>query len=504
MRIGFIRALLAAVLVASPFGVQARGTNVDWLMYNGTYTGDRFSPLAQINRNNVSRLRPLCAFQLGELGPMQAGPVIHNGVMFITTETSTYAIDAANCRLKWKNTYKPVGPQQGRANRGVALLDGKLFRGTPDAHLLALDEHTGKTLWDVTVADSSNGSSTIAAPLAWNGKVYMGIAGSELGVKGKMYAFDAKDGHVVWSFDLIPTGNQPGAETWGNADAALTGGGGVWTTFTLDPSDGSLYIPVGNPAPDFSADYRPGANLYTCSIVVLDANTGKLRWYYQVIPHDYHDWDMAAAPAIFRAANGKKIIGFAAKNGYLYTMDAAPHKILNRVAVTTVSNQSAPLTTEGTHYCPSIGGTEWNGPAYSPIDKLEYVDAVDWCTTVRLGEVRYIKGQVFLGTANGYGTPDKSSSGWLTAVDPLTGKIAWRFHSDAPMVAAVTPTAGGLVFSGEMSGDFRVFNSATGKILYTFNTGGSVAGGIATYMIGGKQYVAVVSGNRSRTAFAAA
>jgi glucose dehydrogenase len=230
--------------------------------------------------------------------------------------------------------------------------------------------------------------------------------------------------------------------------------------------------------------------------------TGKLRWYYQAIPHDYHDWDMAAAPAIFTAANNEQLITFAPKNGYLYTLDYKTHALLYKVPVTTVANQDAPLTADGTHYCPSIGGTEWNGPAYSPVDKLIYVDAVDWCTTVKLGSVRYIKGQLFLGTSNGYGNPDASSTGWITAVDPLTGKPAWKFHAPSPMVAAVTPTAGGLVFSGDTDGNFYAFNSTTGKRLYSFYTGGSVAGGIATYMVNGKQYVAVTSGNQSRTSFA--
>jgi alcohol dehydrogenase (cytochrome c) len=500
----FLRALLlAATVVGLPAAAFGAGPiNTDWLMYNRDYQGDRFSSLAQINRQNVGHLHPVCAFQLGVLGPMQAGPVVHNGVMFITNEHNTYAINATTCKVKWATPYKATGVEQGRANRGVALLDGKIFRGTPDAHLLALDEATGKVLWNVTVRDSSDGSSTISAPIAWRNLVFMGSAGSESGVRAKMYAFDVNDGHVVWTFDLVPTGDEAGANTWENPDTALTGGGGTWSSFALNPADGTLFIPVGNPAPDFLEAYRPGANLYTSSILALDAMTGKLRWYYQAIPHDYHDWDMAAAPAIFTAANNEQLITFAPKNGYLYTLDYKTHALLYKVPVTTVANQDAPLTADGTHYCPSIGGTEWNGPAYSPVDKLIYVDAVDWCTTVKLGSVRYIKGQLFLGTSNGYGNPDASSTGWITAVDPLTGKPAWKFHAPSPMVAAVTPTAGGLVFSGDTDGNFYAFNSTTGKRLYSFYTGGSVAGGIATYMVNGKQYVAVTSGNQSRTSFA--
>ena len=491
---------LAVVLTLTVAGLgRAATTDTDWLMYNGSYTGDRYSALDQINKTNAGSLHPVCAFQLGELGPMEAGPVIHNGVMFVTSMDNTFALDARTCKQIWKYAYTSTGLHIGRLNRGVAVLDGRVFRGTPDSHMIALDEKTGSLLWNVPVTDSSDGSSTIAAPVAWNGKVYMGIAGGDLGARGKMFAFDAADGHQLWSFDLVPTGNEFGANTWGHADSALTGGGATWTNFTLDTQNHTIFVPVGNPGPDFSTAYRPGDNLFTCSIVALDANTGKLQWYYQVIPHDYHDWDQAAAPAIFTAANGKRMITFAGKNGFLYTLDYASHKLLNKVAVTTIANQDAPLTIEGTHYCPSIGGTEWNGPAYSPLDKLTYVDAVDWCTTTKLGEVRYIKGHTFLGSGNGYGQSDKENSGWLTAVDPITGKTAWKYHASLPMVAAVTPTAGGVVFAGEMAGDFDAFDSANGKKLYSFNTGGAIAGGIAPYTIDGKEYIAVTSGNQSRT-----
>ncbi len=493
--------VLVAFSIPAFVGAQP-GRNVDWMMYNGTYTSERYSSLAQINRQNAGSLHAVCAFQLGQLGAMQAGPVIHNGIMFVTTQTTTFAIDARTCQQKWKSTYKSVGPEQGIANRGVALLGGKLFRGTPDAHLIAIDEKTGTTLWDTKVADSSDGSSIIAAPIAWRDKVYAGLAGSELGVKGKMFALDVNDGHIVWTFDLIPTGSQTGADSWGRADSAVTGGGGTWTSYTLDPTDGSLFIPVGNPGPDFSADYRPGANLFTCSIVVLDANTGQLKWYFQEVPHDFHDWDTAAAPALFTAVTGKSMVAFAGKDGYLVTLDRTSHKVVSKVAVTAISNVSAPLTTEGTHFCPgTLGGVEWNGPAYSRLEKLTYVNAVDKCTTLKLGEARYVRGQAFLGSGNGFGVGDAEARGWLTAVNPITGKIAWRYRADSPMTAAVTPTAVGVVLTGSMSGWFLAFDSATGKVLYRFNTGGSVAGGVATYMIDGKQYVAVDSGNVARTPF---
>jgi alcohol dehydrogenase (cytochrome c) len=497
----FTGAALCAVLVSLIGGSAVASSSDDWLGYNGSYAGDRYSTLSQINNGNVAQLHPVCAFQFGELGPAQTAPTVAGGVIYLTDDESTYALDAKTCMLRWKNTYTDAGVKAGLANRGVALLDGKLFRGTPDSHLIAIDAATGKTLWDSVVSDSSDGSNTAAAPLAWQGKVFIGIAGSEDGVKGRIMAFSAEDGKPLWTFSTVATGNDPGASTWGDASTTATGGGGTWSSFGLDPQTGTLFVPVGNPGPDFSADYRPGANLYTSSIVALDANTGKLRWYYQLVPHDYHDWDAAAPPALFTAADGKPMLAFAGKSGILFTMNYATHKIVAKTPVTTISNADAPFTQEGTHFCPgTLGGVEWNGPAYSSTSKLVYVNAVDWCSVVKLGEVRYLRGKQFLGSGNGMGVKDASGgTGWLTAVDPLTGNVAWKYHSPSLMVAAVTATAGGLVFTGELNGAFDAFDAAGGKLLYTFNTGGSVAGGIATYMVDRKQYVAVMSGNQSRT-----
>jgi alcohol dehydrogenase (cytochrome c) len=500
MRIPLMAALWAALALS--LGANAGAwSNDDWLGYNGSYAGDRYSTLAQINAGNVARLHPVCVFQLGELGPAQTAPVIAGGVMYVSSDETTFALDAKTCRLIWKNTYTSTGPKQGLASRGVALLDGTVFRGTPDSHLIAIDAKTGRTLWNVQVSDSSDGSNTVAAPLAWQGKVFIAIAGSEDGVKGKTMAYSAADGKLLWTFNAIASGGDPGASTWGNAEATATGGGGTWSSFALDPASGTLFVPVGNPGPDFSADYRPGANLYTSSIVALDANTGKLRWYYQLVPHDYHDWDAAAPPVLFRGPNGKPMMAFAGKSGYLFTIDYTTHKLISKVPVTTIRDADKPLTTDGTHFCPgTLGGVEWNGPAYSPRDKLTYVNAVDWCSTVKLGEVRFVRGKQFLGSANGTGVKDpQGSTGWLSAIDPLSGKVAWRYHAPSLLIAAVTPTAGGLLFTGETTGEFDAFDSANGKVLYRFNTGGSLGGGIATYAVDGKQYVVAVSGNQSRT-----
>ena len=245
-----------------------------WLMYNKGYMGQRYSPLDQVNADNVSGLRRVCTFDTKDDGGFQATPQMYKGVLFFTQMYRTFAIDAATCKPLWVHKYKPAGTSVLTTNRGVAIADGVIYRGTPDAHLIALDAGTGKPLWDTKVADSSVGYFLSAAPVVYNGRVYIGEAGADWGIKAHMYAFDAKTGKKAWTFDLIPTGSQYGANTWQKADSTATGGGSTWTSYTIDAATGLLYVSVGNPAPDFAAQYRPGDNLFTNSVVALNAETG--------------------------------------------------------------------------------------------------------------------------------------------------------------------------------------------------------------------------------------
>ncbi|GAA5534181.1 PQQ-binding-like beta-propeller repeat protein [Deinococcus aluminii] len=473
----------------------------DWLMYNRDYLGQRYSPLDQITAANAGKLQRVCQFKTGQHGAFQVGPVEMNGVLYFTNAHSTFAINAANCNRQWTSTYTPRTAEPQPVDRGVALYDGKLFRGTTDGHLIALDKNTGGTLWDVWVANSNQGYFLSSAPIVWDGKVFIGEAGADWGTQGHVYAFDADTGKLIWTFDVIPTGDQPGADTWDKATTTAHGGGSMWTSYTLDPASGLLYVSVGNPAPDFAGDYRPGKNLYTDSVVVLNAQTGKLAWYAQQIANDYHDWDTAAAPVVYNA-NGKKYMAVADKGGHLYMYDRATHDRLNMIPVTTISNSDAPLTTDGTRFCPgTLGGVEWNGPAYDPQTNTLYVNSVDWCATIKIGPVRYNAGSVFTGTTNGFGTfdPRAKANGWTHAIDASTGDIKWKREAGSPLVAAVTPTAGGVLFTGDQDGNFLVLNAKDGQALYKAGTGGSVAGGVITYKLGDRQYVAVVSGNTSRT-----
>lgn len=473
----------------------------DWPMYNKDYRGQRFSPLKQINTENAGQLRKVCAFPTGEQGSFQPGLVELGGFLYFTDAHHTWSINASTCARQWTSTYTPKTAEPQPVNRGVALYDGKLFRGTGDGHLLALDKNSGNVLWDAWVANSNQGYFLSSAPIVWNKMVFIGEAGADWGTKGHMYAFDADTGRLRWTFDVIPTGDQPGANTWDKASAAAHGGGSMWTSYALDPASGLLYVPVGNPAPDFAGDYRPGQNLYTDSLVVLNARTGTLAWYAQQIANDYHDWDTAAPPVVYDVG-GKKFVAVANKGGHLYIYDRASHARVARVPVTTLHNGDAPLTTEGTRFCPgTLGGVEWNGPAFDPNTHTLFVNSVDWCTTIKIGPVRYNAGRVFTGTTNGFGNFDAQdqASGWTHAVDAVNGDIKWKREAGSPQVAAVTPTAGGVVFTGDQNGQFLVLDAHGGRVLFQDDLGGSLAGGVITYRLGGRQYVAVASGNASRT-----
>ena len=489
----------------SKMPTQAMLTNAaegdDWLMYNKDYQGQRYSGLKQINTNNAGQLQKVCEFTTGEKGSFEPGILELGGFLYFTTPHNTYSVNATNCNREWTSKYTPGTAEPFPTNRGAAMLGGKLFRGTTDGHLLALDKNNGNVLWDVWVANSNQGYWLPSAPIVWNGMVFVGEAGADWGVKGHVYAFGADDGKLMWTFDVIPTAQEQGADTWDKATTAAHGGGSMWTSYALDPDSGLLYVPVGNPAPDFAGDYRPGKNLFTNSVLVLGARDGQLAWYVQQIAGDFHDYDTAAAPVLY-SAGGNKYMAVANKGGHLYMYDRATHDEMHKVPVTTIKNADKPLTTEGTYFCPGTsGGVEWNGPAYDAPANTLYVNSVDWCTTIKLGNVRYQAGNIYTGTANGFGDfpPKSQANGWTYAVDATSGDVRWKREAGSPMVAGVTPTAGGVVFTGDLNGNFLALSAQDGSVLYKDNLGAALAGGVITYQLGGRQYVAMTSGNNSRT-----
>jgi len=477
-------------------GEMANPNEADWLMYNKNLNGQRYSKLDQIDSRNVHHLTVSCIYQFGEIGAFQAAPIVYEGIMYVTTPFDTYAINPTNCKKIWKHSYPPDNAMSVKTNRGVTIYKGKLFRVTPNDHVLAIDAKTGKLLWDLLLADKAHGYWLSAAPVAYDGKVFVGEAGADWGVRGHIYAIDGETGRVDWTFNVIPTGREAGAKTW--KAGAERGGGSMWSTYTLQPDQGLLYVSVGNPAPSFDGTMRPGDNLFTDSVVVLDYRTGKLAWYVQQIPHDLHDWDTAAAPVIYDQA-GKTYMAVATKGGWLYIYDRSTHRLLAKPEVSPHENIDVPLSSAGVHHCPGIlGGVQWNGPAYSPRDGLLFVNSVNWCGTTRLTEDHYVEGSSYMDGGHTWDSIDQAK-GWTKAFDAATGKPVWSRETDAPMLAALTPTAGGVVFTGELNGDFVALDSKTGKLLYRFNTGGGVAGAPSTYLAAGKQYVAVTTGNASRS-----
>ena len=468
----------------------------NWLTYNKGYKGFRFSNLDQINVNNAPQLRAVCVMQLGEVGTFQTGPVIHDGTMYVTTSHGVYALDAASCERRWEYHYSPWAPEVQVNNKGVAIAEGRVIRGTTDGSLLALDAATGKVLWLRKIMDVTKGEFAVAAPLIRNGIVYIGKAGADWGIQGEMMAFRAADGTKVWGTLLLPRKGDPAYATWKNPASIATGGGSTWSSFSLDTEAKLLLVPVGNAAPDYNADPRPGENLYTNSLVALDSETGAIKWWHQLRGANDKDLDTTVVAA-FDTPGGLHLAAAAGKDGVLHVVDRTNGALRFKVPVTNQKNLDEPLTAAGVAYCPG-GAILNNGPAYSPATNLVYINSQDWCNVGFKRPAKYIAGIQYDG-GTGRRDPLDESFGWTTAIDATSGDIKWRYRSPQgiPMLGAVTPTAGNVVFTGDTAGYFLVFNATSGDVLYRFNTGGVLGGGVATYSVKGRQFVAVMSGNTS-------
>jgi alcohol dehydrogenase (cytochrome c) len=312
-------------------------------------------------------------------------------------------------------------------------------------------------------------------------------------------AYDAVTGKELWRFHTVPLAGEAGSETWLRPESAKTGGGGIWGAMSLDVTTGELFVPVGNPWPDLDVAYRPGDNLFTNSVVVLDARTGQLKWWHQLAPGDAMDLDIAAAPVLYRDSKVRDLLVIGGKDGYITAVDRDLKERVFRTPVTTVLPPPKQITREGVKTCPGYaGGVEWNGPALDPQRKQLVVGAVDVCFLVKLTKTEYSPGAASFG---GTVEPVGDSTGWITAVDWETGAVRWKYHAEKPVVAAITPTAGGLTFAGDLAGNLLVFDSANGKVLRTVKVGGAMAGGVVTYELNGTQYLAFAAGNISRNAF---
>jgi alcohol dehydrogenase (cytochrome c) len=492
------------------------GASLDWPSYNRTLTSERYSPLNQIDRGNVGTLRVLCTYDTKQYSSFQTGMLMVNGALIATTEQDIISLDPATCAQNWRTHESFKG---AAVNRGAAYLDGLLYRGTGDGRVLAYDFKTGERVWETTIANGQLGESITASPIAWNGLVFIGNAGGDRkGVKGRMYALDAKTGKIVWEFYLVPKGPADiargpqgatplDASTWENQADTPISGGATWTSYTLDPATEELYVPAGNSAPDFATGPRKGANLYSGSVVVLDAKTGAYKRHFNLAPGDWHDWDISNTPALIQTRGGTRLLAVTPKDGHLYGLNRDSNALLYRMPVTQIENADVPFSTDRpVHFCPGArGGAEWNGPAYDPQSNLILIGEVDWCSAIKIqsdAKIRAAKpGGVWaaMATHNPYDTygvhdPYRQAAGWVYASDADTGAWKWRAKSNYPIQSGMTPTAGGVVFFGDMGGNFYALDTATGQRLWGKNLGGAIGGGVVTYSSGGAQKVAVAVG----------
>ncbi len=513
----------AAAASASPPADEAwpNAAAGDWPSYNRTPSSQRFSPLNQITTKNVGQLKVLCTYDTHQITSFESSLIMVEGSLIGTTEFDIFSLDPATCAEKWRTHFDGLGSLLP-SNRGAAYMDGMLFRGTQDARVLAFDFKTGKQLWETTIGNTKHGETAPSAPIAWDGLVYIGNAGGDFkGGKGHMYALEPKTGKIVWEFYLTPktdddpprgpVGTTPlDGSTWNNAPGIPITGAGAWTSYTLDIKNGLVYVPGGNPGPDFAAGAREGNNLYVDSVVVLDAKTGNYKNHFQLVPKDWHDYDVSNPPILLQTMGGKQIMAVAPKDGHLYAYDLADNKLLYRVPITTIENDG-PTFAVGklVHFCPGpVGGDEWNTPGYDPTTNLIISGAVDWCDTVKIqtdDKLRSVAvgqpwtGAAFLNPMNMFGKESKTDgywAGWVYATDADTGVWKWRAKSNYPIVGAITPTAGGVVFFGDLGGNFYALDSSNGEKLWSgvLGGGGGIGGGIISYTAGGEQKIAVAAG----------
>ncbi len=495
-------------------GLPADGSR--WVTFGGAYTNHRHSPLTQITPENVNRLVPQWMFQTDTLGAFETTTLFRDNVLYVTgPQNLAWAIDARTGRQIWR--YRRELPPQGTltaccglVNKGFGMLGDRLFMVTLDAHLLALDTRTGAVVWDATMADYTQGYASTIAPLVVKDKVIVGIAGGEYGIRGFIDAYDAQTGKRAWRFYTIPGPGEPGNETWA-ADSWRRGGAGVWVTGAHDPELNLVYFGVGNPGPDYHSDSRKGDNLYSDSIVAIDADTGTLRWHYQFTPHDVHDWDSTHVPILADLPIGgqpRKVVMMANRNGFFYTIDRTNGRlIVGKPYVQTtwakeIGADGRPVLLpghmpdeKGSLTCPDItGGTNFWPTTYDPAQRLFFVNAREVCAVYYAWKPDYTPGEHFTGGA-GQRAPGMPAVGALRALDPATGERKWEFKYLTPATAGLLSTASGLIFSGDNEANLLAIDSRSGKFLWRYQMGSKLHGtSPITYMLDGRQHLLVPAG----------
>lgn len=515
----FLCAAAAAALLAYGAGVTERNLRdaqsdaSTWLTYGKNYAGWRYANIGEVNRGNVSKLALRWIFQTGNTGKFEATPLFFDRLLYVTgVANHAYGIDGLTGRPVW-HYQRPVPPELnlccGQVNRGFAARGDKLFKVNLEDKLVALDAKTGTQLWESKITEFTRGYSETVAPLVVKNLVLIGVAGAEFGTRGFIDAYDADTGKRVWRFWTVAAKGEKGGETW-LGDSWKRGGGSTWITGTYDPELNLVYWGTGNPGPDLNGDDRQGDNLYTCSLVALDADTGNLKWHYQFTPHDLHDWDAVADPALMDFRMGGKTVKAvvqANRNGFFYALDRATGKLLVSKSYTKVSWTDGigadgrphviagqDPSEKGTKSCPGMGGGHnWQATSYSPRTGLYYFTSTDGCQIYYKTKQNFIEGQWYQGSTNG-AVSSEPPSGSILAVNPATGETKWRLETVTPPSSGLLATAGGLVFAGDREGYLMALDAESGKVLWKFQTGGMVVAPPISYLMDGKQYVVVAAG----------
>ena len=503
----------------------------NWLTYNGTYSSQRHSGLTQITATNVGDLESKWVIQNQVFGAWQSNPIVVDGIMYITQRPNdVMAVDPVTGRVFWMYRHTPAENATvccGANNRGVAVLGDKVFMGTLDARLIALDAINGRPIWDIEVADVDLAYSVTMAPLVVKDKVIVGVGGGEFGIRGFIAAYDADTGEEAWRFWTIPGPGEPGHETW-EGDDWEHGGASVWVTGSYDADLNLTYWGVGNPGPDWNPGQRPGDNLYSDAVVALDADTGELVWYFQFTPNDGYDYDSVQVPVLVDMEwNGvdSKLMMWANRNGYFYVLDRVTGEFLTGTPFVKVNWASGleengrPIPTPQPAGSPTWpgnqGGTNWYPPSFSPETGLFYFSAwEDYATIYRPAEARYTPGRAFLGGGFDVLTPvpgapsvgigrttpinnwtDAVGRGTVMAMDPRTGEARWKYEQFDVSDAGMLTTASDLLFTGGREGHFHALDARTGELLWRASLGGQIVMAPITYMVDGRQYVSVISGH---------
>jgi PQQ-dependent dehydrogenase (methanol/ethanol family) len=511
---------------------KAAADTRNWLHTQGNYAQTRFYPGSQINTTNVAKLRPAFVFQTEVVESMETAPIVIDGVMYLTTSYNhVYAVDARTGKEFWHYKHK-MGPVTtfccGPNNRGVAISGGRVFMGTLDAKLVALDAKSGKLVWEKQIADPEKGYSETMAPTVVGNKVLIGTNGGEYGIRGFVKAFDTKSGDLLWTFYTVPEKGHEGvwapndatgrnmlrniakekaalAEQGGNFYQTL--GGGVWMNPSVDEKARTVWFVVGNPSPDLYGDERPGDNLYTDSLVAIDLDKGTYKCHFQYVAHDVWDLDAVSPPILINVKNkaGKMIPGVihGGKTGHVYVHDRKDCSLIRfSQAMIPQENMWVLPTAQGARMLPGAnGGVEWSPMAWDPKNRLAIALNLHQPMTYHVEAAKYPGGsKLWLGGAFKV-IPGEKQWGRVAAVDVDTGKVKWRHDTAQPLIGGGMTTAGGLFFFGEGNGSFNALDSASGKKLWSFNCGAGANAMPVSYQVRGKQYVAMGCGGNTQLDF---